>query len=205
MLRRCFHQHDGWFAVFLSLVLFCGVQVGCPAAVAEDVAMPDEGMAQQMQEQQRILGSARKALEMRFHLLNQSMAVLSDHVDNHKLVPQEAAARLVGIYEAMRPREAAAVFNVMDPHVLIAIAASMNIRKLSGIMAHMSPDRVNLVSQYLGGVRHFHHAVLSVPVALGGSGVVLPTGQDDVPTDTSVEHLHYETMSQHGPLLPSRQ
>ncbi len=205
MLSRHFHHHKGWPFFCMMLMLLGGMPTVCSAVAAGEDVLPVEGAEQQMQEQQRILGSARKALEMRFHLLNQSMADLSDHVDNHKLVPQEAAARLVGIYETMRPREAAAVFNVMDPHVLIAIAASMNIRKLSGIMAHMTPDRVNLVSQYLGGVRHFHHAALSVPVAFGDGGVTLPVGQDAVSSDGAVEHIQYETMSQHGPLLPSRQ
>lgn len=203
MLRACFQRRKGRPVAMLVMAL-----LGVFPVVTHTAAATEAGVSpaeEQMQEQQRILGSARKALEMRFHLLNQSMAVLSDHVDNHKLVPQEAAARLVGIYEAMRPREAAAVFNVMDPHVLIAIAASMNIRKLSGIMAHMTPDRVNMVSQYLVGVRHFHHAALSVPVLLNGSGVVLSSGQENASEAGTLQQVNYETMSQHGPLLPSRQ
>lgn len=203
MRRACFHPGRARWGL-LALALLLWPFEATRSAVPED-SIPVDGMEQQMQEQQRILGSARKALEMRFHILNQSMAALSEHVDNHKLVPQEAAARLVGIYEAMRPREAAAVFNVMDPHVLIAIAASMNIRKLSGIMAYMTPDRVNLVSQYLVGVRHFHHAVLSVPVMVNGAGTPLPAGQEGVSESGTLEALHYETMAQHGPLLPSRQ
>lgn len=203
MLRAFSYRRRQRPVVLLVMALLGTLPVGTRVSAATAVGVsPAE---EQMQEQQRILGSARKALEMRFHLLNQSMAVLSDHVDNHKLVPQDAAARLVGIYEAMRPREAAAVFNVMDPHVLIAIAASMNIRKLSGIMAHMTPDRVNMVSQYLVGVRHFHHAVLSVPVLVNGSGVVLSSGQESVSDSGTLQQVHYETMSQHGPLLPSRQ
>ncbi len=203
MFGSCFRWRKGQPPTIMVMALLGALSVMVHAASATEVGVsPAE---EQVQEQQRILGSARKALEMRFHLLDQSRAMLSDHVDNHKLVPQDAAARLVGIYEAMRPREAAAVFDVMDPHVLIAIATSMNIRKLSGIMAHMTPDRVNMVSQYLVGVRHFHHAVLSVPVLLNGTGVILPSGQEGASDSGTLQQVHYETMSQHGPLLPSRQ
>ncbi len=204
MRRACFHPAGVGAGVCLALTLTLWPVAAAQSAVPEET-LPMDGVEQQMQEQQRILGSARKALEMRFHVLNQSMAALSEHVDNHKLVPQEAVTRLVGIYEAMRPREAATVFNVMDPHVLIAIATAMNIRRLSGIMAHMTPDRVNLVSQYLVGVRHFHHAVLSVPVMMNGSDASLPAGQEASTESGALEALHYESMAQHGPLLPSRQ
>lgn len=126
---------------------------------------PNLSPEQQIEEQQRIFSSVKEALEARFKSLNKSMANLSERVDNNKLVSQDAAQRLVGIYENMRPREAATVFNVMDPHVLIALAASMNTRKLSAIMAYMNADRVNMVSQYMVGLRHFRQEI-TIPVLL---------------------------------------
>ncbi len=52
---------------------------------------------------------------------------------------REAAetARLVAVYSAMRPREAAAVFATLDDSVRLPIAAAMRPRGLSAIMAQM--------------------------------------------------------------------
>ncbi len=129
------------------------------------LSQPNLGPEQQIEERQRIFSSVREALEGRFKALNRTMANLSERVDNNKLVSQEAAQRLIGIYENMRPREAATVFNVMDLHVLIALAASMNTRKLSAIMAYMNADRVNMVSQYMVGLKHFRQDI-TIPALL---------------------------------------
>ncbi|MCT6837984.1 MAG: hypothetical protein M3036_10105 [Bifidobacteriales bacterium] len=205
MAGVCFQQSRRlrYVSGFAALFLCVGMLWPSPAKAAGLDGVPDHDAEQQMQEQQRIFAAARKALELRLHVLSQSKAAFSETVDNHKLVPQEAVARLVGIYEVMRPREAAAVFDVMDPHVLIAIAASMNTRKLSGIMAHMTPDRVNLVSQYLVGVRHFHHPALAIPVVAGDGASA--SGLNEVPAADAAERVHYEAVPQSGPLLPSRQ
>ncbi|MCX5614932.1 MotE family protein [Bombella saccharophila] len=203
MAGACFKQ-SRWLRYYSGVIalLWCVGVLWVSPVQAEDDGLPSNDAEQQMQEQQRIFAAARKALELRLHVLSQSKAAFSETVDNHKLVPKEAAARLVGIYEVMRPGEAAAVFNVMDPHVLIAIAASMNTRKLSAIMAHMTPDRVNLVSQYLVGVRHFHHPALNIPAVAEGAS---PPGQEGAVGAESLERVHYEAVPQRGPLLPSRQ
>lgn len=163
---------------------------------------------QKLQERLRILSSARQALEARKRVLHETMSAFSESIDNRKIVPQEAVERLVGIYEAMNPKEAAAVFNVMDPHVLIALSAGMNIRKLSAVMAHMTPDRVNLVSQYLVGVRHFHNLGegFSAFIAASATG---PEGGASSPVSAGASKplavIQYKPMTKSEPLLPSRQ
>ena len=47
--------------------------------------------------------------------------------------------RLVAVYSAMRPKEAAAVFNTLDDSVRLPVAAAMRPRTLAAIMAQMPP------------------------------------------------------------------
>jgi len=47
---------------------------------------------------------------------------------------------LVTMYENMKPRDAAKIFDRLDINVLIEVAAKINPRQMSGILAQMSPD-----------------------------------------------------------------
>ena len=52
---------------------------------------------------------------------------------------------IVAMYENMKPRDAAKIFNGLDSNVLIEVASAINPRQMADIMAQMSPD----VAQHL--------------------------------------------------------
>jgi flagellar motility protein MotE (MotC chaperone) len=114
-----------------------------------------EGEQQQLDQQKHVLNAARAVLDQKMNTLDASMATLEQKQAAHREVMDAETDRLVKIYEDMPPKEAAAVFNIMDIHVLIAVASKMNTRKVSAIMGNMSPERVNLISQFMAGVRSF--------------------------------------------------
>ncbi|WP_156938862.1 MotE family protein [Asaia astilbis] len=122
--------------------------------LAKQGSIDDE--EKKLEEQKRVLDSARIVLEERMKAIDNSMAELADKQARHRETMAAETTRLVKIYEEMPPREAAAVFNIMDIHVLVSIANNMNPRKISAVMGYMFPERVNTVSQYLAGVRNFH-------------------------------------------------
>ncbi|MDF7673438.1 hypothetical protein PT277_10215 [Acetobacteraceae bacterium ESL0709] len=136
--------------------------------IKDDQVISYESSLEDIKEQKRILDSARQALDLRLRALHDSIDSSVDEGSDDKAIDQEAITRLVNIYENMSPREAAAVFDVMDPHVLVVISSRMNTRKLSAIMAQMSRERVNMVSQYLIGVRQFHKNPSFMVSTLGG-------------------------------------
>ena len=117
-----------------------------------------EGEQQQLDQQKHVLNAARAVLDQKMNTLDASMATLEQKQAAHREVMDAETDRLVKIYEDMPPKEAAAVFNIMDIHVLIAVASKMNTRKVSAIMGNMSPERVNLISQFMAGVRSFRAA-----------------------------------------------
>ncbi|MCB9978791.1 MAG: flagellar protein FlbB [Rhodospirillales bacterium] len=61
----------------------------------------------------------------------------------------EEAARigsLVKIYEAMKPKDAARIFDSLDMDVLMAVISRMSERKTSPIMAEMNPERARSIT-----------------------------------------------------------
>lgn len=126
--------------------------------LVKDIMAHQSEMGSQQKEvaaQQRVLDAAKAALDVRMNDLDASLAQLKQKQADQKAVVDGETDRLVKIYEDMPPKEAAAVFNIMDLHVLVAVSGRMNTRKISAIMGNMSPERVNLISQYMAGVRSF--------------------------------------------------
>ena len=57
--------------------------------------------------------------------------------------------RLVQVYQAMRPREAAAVFNTLADSVRLPVAQAMRPRALAAIMAQMPPAQARELTEKL--------------------------------------------------------
>lgn len=58
-------------------------------------------------------------------------------------------ARLVAVYSAMRPREAAAVFATLNDDVRLPVAQEMRPRTLAAIMAQMTPNQARELTEKL--------------------------------------------------------
>lgn len=62
---------------------------------------------------------------------------------------QEETNRLVQVYQAMRPRDAAPVFARLSDDVRLPVAAAMRPRALAAIMAEMEPEAARVLTQRL--------------------------------------------------------
>lgn len=60
---------------------------------------------------------------------------------------------LVHVYEAMKPRDAATIFDALDIQVLLAVLDRMQERRAAPILAAMQPDRARLATQMLAELR----------------------------------------------------
>ncbi len=60
---------------------------------------------------------------------------------------------LVKVYESMKPRDAAAIFDALDMQVLLQVLDRMQDRKMAPVLAAMQPDRARLATQLLAEMR----------------------------------------------------
>ncbi|MBM9401196.1 hypothetical protein JUN65_06315 [Gluconacetobacter azotocaptans] len=151
-----------------------------------------------LDDQRHVLNAANAALDQRMRDLDASMAQLAQKQAAQREIMLAETDRLVRIYEDMPAKEAAAVFNIMDIHVLVSLANTMSPRKVSAIMGYMTPERVNLVSQFLAGVRSFHttHASDDGKAEQAADIGASPWWSRNPPT---------QRLAEQGPLKPSRQ
>lgn len=78
--------------------------------------------------------------------MQQNMALVVDQYNKHE---EEKVARLVKIYESMKPVEAAAIFERLDDDVLIEVASRMKEAKIALILAKMDPGKAKELTMEL--------------------------------------------------------
>ena len=93
-----------------------------------------------------LLTAAEKEINRKFEELTNLKAEIESLLQQQS---EEEAARfesLVKIYEAMKPKEAARIFDTLDLDVLLAVMSRMSERRLSPILANMNPERARTIT-----------------------------------------------------------
>lgn len=100
-----------------------------------------EARMRELDMRERLLDTAEKKLDGRVGDLKQ----LEDKVDAPRSKPAEDEAKaiknLVIMYETMKPKDAARVFDRLGLDVLVPVVQQMNPRKMSDVLAAMAPER----------------------------------------------------------------
>ncbi|WP_439476890.1 MotE family protein [Brevundimonas sp.] len=87
--------------------------------------------------------------------------------------------RMVAVYSAMRPREAARVFATLDDDVRLPVAAAMRPRSLAAIMAQMEPAAARNLTEKLA--RRFEARQQLAARAAAASAAVAPATETAAP------------------------
>ncbi|MCX5619945.1 MULTISPECIES: MotE family protein [Bombella] len=112
-----------------------------------------QGQAEALKQQQKSLEAEQKELDEKLQALGRNASELSAEQDQRRQDVEHSIDRLARIYEQMSPRDAAAMFDVLDMRVMVPVAQHMIPRRISEVIGNMTPDRANVLSQYLAGIR----------------------------------------------------
>jgi flagellar motility protein MotE (MotC chaperone) len=147
-----------------------------PAPVAPAAAAPPEpppvsdsekAILLELRQRRKQLDSREGAVAARESMLTAAEQKISSRVNElqalqHQLETLETVRRqredagwqgLVKLYEAMKPRDAAAIFNELAMPTLLQIVDRMNDRRAALVMAAMNPDRARDVTAQLAQMR----------------------------------------------------
>lgn len=86
-----------------------------------------------------LIDAAEKRIEERSAELKALEERIGKLVDDNKMAEEQQFVGLVAMYENMKPKDAAAIFNELDMPVLLGVAKAMNPRKMAPILARMAP------------------------------------------------------------------
>jgi flagellar motility protein MotE (MotC chaperone) len=99
-----------------------------------------EARAKELEAREAVVLAAEKRLESRVAHLKQLEAKINDMVRAKDEGEAARVKNLVTMYENMKPKDAARVFDRLDMKVLLDVATQINPRRMSDIMAQMSPE-----------------------------------------------------------------
>mgnify|MGYP000079266785 CR=1 FL=1 len=88
-----------------------------------------------------IVDAAEKRIEDRTATLTALEAQISALVDQREAMETGQFAGIVAMYESMKPKDAANIFNALDMEVLLRVAKTMSPRKMAPILAAMDTAR----------------------------------------------------------------
>lgn len=112
-----------------------------------------EERARQLDQRALLLQATERKIEEKMAEMNALRDELKDLLDEQQDLQEDRLKRLVKIYETMKPKDAASIFNELNFNVLLNVLDRMSERKSAPILAAMDPDRARLVSTRLAEQR----------------------------------------------------
>ena len=96
-----------------------------------------------------LLETAELKLDQQLERLAQLHTEIQALIDQHKLSEEAKLASLVKIYETMKPKAAAEIFDQLEMPVLLKVVERMREAKSAAVLARMNPDKAKRVTSEL--------------------------------------------------------
>jgi flagellar motility protein MotE (MotC chaperone) len=108
----------------------------------EDIESKEKALAAR----EALLLTAERELDAKMRELNTLRSEIEGLLDKQSEEEKQRIASLVKIYEGMKAKDAARIFNTLDMDVLISVMVAMSERKSAPILAEMSSERARNVT-----------------------------------------------------------
>ena len=105
--------------------------------------------ATQIETQDDLMSAAERRLDERLAQLHQLESTVNGLLGQLDQAQETRLASLVDVYQRMRAKDAANVFNGLDDTVVVQVASRMRQENLAEVMGHMQPDRARHLTQLL--------------------------------------------------------
>lgn len=95
----------------------------------------------QLEQKEALLRATETQVNQKLDELKNLRTDLKELLDQQETEEEERIESLVKIYEGMKPREAAGIFNTLDMKIMLQVVSRMSERKSAPILAAMEPDK----------------------------------------------------------------
>ena len=99
-----------------------------------------------------LVEAGEKKLDEQTKALQDLQAQVNALVDQKQAAEDAGFKAVVSMYETMKPKDAAAIFDTLDVNVLLKIARAMNPRKMAPVLAAMSTTPAEILTTALASV-----------------------------------------------------
>ena len=99
-----------------------------------------DARSRELDMRENLLKAAEKRVEARVAELKEMEARLKGEMNSRDQEEEKRFKSIIAMYETMKPKDAARIFDRLDMKILVEVATHMNPRSMSEIMAQMSPE-----------------------------------------------------------------
>ncbi|MBO6947008.1 MAG: hypothetical protein JJ855_03425 [Rhodospirillales bacterium] len=115
--------------------------------------------ARELEAREGLLRAAEIRIERRVAELEDLRGVIQERIKIFDEQQEKKLGSLVKIYENMKPKDAARIFEELEMNTLLEVAERMKERKLAPVMAQMNPDRAREITVELRALRELPRSV----------------------------------------------
>ena len=130
-----------------------------------------------------LMATAEQKLDAKVQALNALKAEVQGLLGQVGEREKAEVDRLVAVYSAMRPRDAAAIFATLDDKVRLPVAAAMRPRSLAAVMSQMPPAAARDLTEKLA--RRYEAQQLAARAATASAAEAAPAANAPAPTQTA--------------------
>lgn len=115
----------------------------------EDLSKRRKGLEAQEKElavREALLKAAEQEIDQKYKELVSLRSEIQDLLVEQTEEEKKRIQSLVKIYEGMKPKDAARIFNTLDLDVLLNVVSQMSERKSAPVIASMNPDRAQTLT-----------------------------------------------------------
>lgn len=100
----------------------------------------------EIQTREALLKAAENELDKKLQELTRLKTEIEGLLNQQTEEEQKRIQSLVKIYEGMKPKDAARIFDTLDVDVLVSVITKMSERKIAPVLAAMNPERARTVT-----------------------------------------------------------
>jgi len=113
-----------------------------------------EARSREIEERNALLIAAEQRIDKKVGELQALRKTIEELLVKHDKQQEQKMASLVKIYENMKPKDAARIFEELDMNTLLMVAERMKERKLAPVMAKMNPEKAKEMTVELARLRN---------------------------------------------------
>ena len=104
---------------------------------------------QRLDERERLLAAAEARIDAKIEEMKSLKTAIEDLVATKEEQESDRIKKLISVYEKMKPKDAARIWNDLDMEILLQVALGMREANTAAVLAEMSPDRARALTTEL--------------------------------------------------------
>ena len=140
-------------------------------------------------QREALIKAATEEMNKKAEELNSIKSEIQGLLKKQNAEEEANTKRLVGIYEGMKPKDAARIFNALDMDVLLGVVSKMADKKASSIIALMDAEKARALTLLLSEQSKLPKAGASADAGDAGNNVPANFGNPDAPPPVPADQL----------------